>query len=406
MNFEMIGKISLGKETEKFKPYSEHTYDSGWVKRKIMFNAICGDNRHLLTVDAGSFADGHGDVYTFSKGSVDDSGNKVKGESLKIPFKNRLTSPKLAEVAEFKKFIFDLEKPNRRYKLEKAAEKVKEGTSLTDEELRELGIESEADINDALDKSNKKRHEFISEWDFTEFIKKVIDSGKYSDKKFYIKGNANYSYSDNKKQVYESYVPQRIYLADNDADEYSTATIKMIFNADSLDEMSVEEKGKYYVSGYMFEYDSNRKSNIPVPVTLTIPVAADDADDKTKKKVNAIKHKFMVDDDTYKELGVEVNMLNGAQKVEITDDMLTDEQKEDLDCGLITLDDIRPPRKNDLGGSVYGDRVQEYQFKKIARGYTKGRVDTVYTEDDMVIKPLEEKLPEGTEDLFDDDDEL
>ena len=223
MVFEMIGKISLGKETEKFKPYSEHTYDSGWVKRKIMFNAICGDNRHLLTVDAGSFADGHGDVYTFSKGSVDDNGNKVKGESLKIPFKDRLTSPKLAEVAEFKKFIFDLEKPNRRYKLEKAAEKVKEGTSLTDEELKELGIESEADINNALEKSNKKRHEFISEWDFAEFIKKVIDSGKYSDKKFYIKGNANYSYSDNKKQVYESYIPQRIYLADDDANEYSTA---------------------------------------------------------------------------------------------------------------------------------------------------------------------------------------
>lgn len=402
MVFEMVGKISLGKETEKFKPYSEHTYDSGWVKRKIMFNAICGDNRHLLTVDAGSFADGHGDVYTFSKGSVDDNGNKVKGESLKIPFKDRLTSPKLAEVAEFKKFIFDLEKPNRRYKLEKAAEKVKEGTSLTDEELKELGIESEADINNALEKSNKKRHEFISEWDFAEFIKKVIDSGKYSDKKFYIKGNANYSYSDNKKQVYESYVPQRIYLADDDADEYSTATIKIIFNADSLDEMSVEEKGKYYVNGYMFEYDSNRKVNIPVPVTVTIPVAPEDADEKTKKKVEAIKRKFTVDDDTYKELGVEVNMLNGAQRVEITDDMLTDEQREDLECGLITLDDIRA----DLGGSVYGERVQEYQFKKIARGYSRGRVDTVYTEDDMTIKPIEADLPDGSEDLFEDDDEL
>ena len=402
MVFEMVGKISLGKETEKFKPYSEHKYDSGWVKRRIMFNAICGDNRHLLTVDAGSFADGHGDVVTFSKGSVDNSGNKVKGKSLKIPFKDRLTSPKLAEVAEFKKFIFDLEKPNRRYKLEKAAEKVKEGTSLTDEELKELGIESEMDINDALDKSNKKRHEFISEWDFVEFIKKVIDSGKYSDKKFYIKGNANYSYSDNKKRVYESYVPQRIYLADDDADEYSTATIKMIFNADSLDEMSVEEKGKYYVNGYMFEYDSNRKSNIPVPVTVTIPVAHEDADEKTKKKVEAIKRKFTVDDDTYKELGVEVNMLNGAQRVEITDDMLTDEQREDLECGLITLDDIRA----DLGGSVYGERIQEYQFKKIARGYSRGRVDTVYTEDDMTIKPIEADLPDGSEDLFEDDDEL
>ena len=132
MNFEMLGKITMSKETEKFKPYSETKYESGWVKRRIMFNAICGDNRHLLSVDGGSFADGHGDVYTFTKGSVDANGNKVKGESLKIPFKDRLTSPKLAEVAEFKKFIFDLEKPNRRYKLEKAAEKIKEGTSLTD----------------------------------------------------------------------------------------------------------------------------------------------------------------------------------------------------------------------------------------------------------------------------------
>lgn len=404
----MVGKISLGKETEKFKPYSETTYDSGWAKRRIMFNAICGDNRHLLTVDAGAFADGHGDVYTFSKGSVDANGNKVKGESLKIPFKDRLTSPKLAEVAEFKKFIFDLEKPNRRYKLEKAAEKIKEGTSLTDEELKELEIESESDVKSALEKSNKKRHEFISEWDFVEFIKKVIDSGKYNDKKFYIKGSGNYQYSDKNERVYESYVPTRIYLADEDAEEYCTATINVLFNRESLDDMSVEEKGKYYINGYMMQYDNNRKANIPCPVTITIPVASEDANDKDKKRVEAIKRKFTVEDETWKELGVVVKMLNGAQKVEITDDMLTDEQKDDLEWGLITLDDIRA----ELGGSVYGERVQEYQFDKIARGFTKGRNDTVYTDDDMVIRPIEEELPEGTEDLFEeenadeDDDEI
>ena len=399
----MLGKITMSKATEKFNPYTETKYESGWVKRRIMFNAICGDNRHMLSVDGGSFADGHGDVYTFTNGSVDADGNKVKGESLKIPFKDRLTSPKLAEVAEFKKFVFDLEKPNRRYKLEKAAEKIKEGTSLTDEELRELGVESEADVKGELEKSNKKKHEFISEWDFVEFIKKVIDSGKYNDTKFFIRGNANYSYSDKNQKVYENYVPQRIYLADDDTEEYSTATIKVIYGADAVDEMSAEEKGKYYVSGYMMEYDNNRKANIPVPVVVTIPVAPTDASDKDKKKVEAIKRKFMVEDDTFKELGVEVNMLNGAQKVEITEDMLTDEQKEDLECGLITLDDIRA----DLGGSVYGDRVQEYQFAKIARGFTKGRNDTVYTAEDMVIKSIEEELPEGTDDLFDtDDDEI
>lgn len=166
--------------------------------------------------------------------------------------------------------------------------------------------------------------------------------------------------------------------------------------------MSVEEKGKYYVNGYMMEYDNNRKANIPVPVTVAIPVVAEDADEKAKKRIEAIKHKFIVEDDGFKEYGVIVNMLNGAQRIEITEDMLTDEQKNDLDCGLITMDDIRA----EYSKGVYGDRIKEYQFVKPARGFTKGRQDTVYTADDMVIHSIEQELPEGTEDLFDDDDEL
>ena len=106
MNFEMVGKLSIGKDSEKFHPYQETKYDSGWVRKQLMFNATCGDNRHMLTVTAGAFADGHGDVYSFTKGAVDENGNKVKGESIKIPFKERLTSPKLAEIAEFKKSYY------------------------------------------------------------------------------------------------------------------------------------------------------------------------------------------------------------------------------------------------------------------------------------------------------------
>lgn len=401
MNFEMTGKLSISKETDKFKPYSETKYPSGWVKRRLMFNITCGDNRHLLTVDAGAFEDGHGDVFSFSKGSTDENGNRIKGESLRIPFKDRLTSPLLAEVAEFKKFIFDLEKPGRRYKLQQLADRIHEGKEATDEELAEVGLKSKDEIAGALEKSNKKKHEFISEWDYAEFIKKVIDSGKYKDSLFFIRGNGDYSYSDKTQKVYESYIPNRIYLAADDAVPSSTATINMLFNKDSLDDMSVEEKGKYYVNGWMMEYDSNRKANIPVEVRIAIP--ADDSDEKTKKRVEAIKHKFMVEDDTIKEYGVIVNMLNGSQKVEITEDMLTDEEKEDIEAGLITLDDIR----KDLGNDVYGDRIREYQFVKPARGFSRGRKDTVYTDDDMVIKPIDEELPEGTEDLFDtDDDEL
>ena len=396
MNFEMTGKLSISKETEKFHPYTEKTYPSGWVRKQLLFNVTCGDNRHMLTVTAGAFADGHGDIYSFTKGGVDENGNKVKGESIQIPFKERFTSPKLAEIAEFKKFIIDLEQPGRRYKLQNMADKIHEGKELTDEELKEVGLESKDDVTTALEKSNKKRHEFISEMDYIDFIKKVIDSEKYKDKLFFIRGNGEYQYSDNQQKVYESYIPTRIYLAADDAEPSSTATINIIFNSESLDEMSVEEKGKYYVNGHMMEYDQNRKANIPVPVTIVIPVPEDD--EKGKKKAEAFKHKFMVDDDTYKEYGAIVNMLNGAQKTEITEDMLTDEQREDLDLGIITMDDIRA----EIGGNVYGDRIREYQLVKPARGFTKGRQDTVWTDEDMIIKPIEEAIPDS-EDLFEDE---
>lgn len=404
MNFEMVGKLSMSKATDKFNPYVETKYEkSGWVKRRLVFNAICGDNRHSLTVDAGAFEDGHGDIYTFTKASTDENGNTVKGESIKIPFKDRLTSKKLSEVAEFRKFVIDLEENGRRKKLVAALDRVEHGTSLTDEELKDLGIDSESDLKDAVTTSNKKRHEFISEWDYCEFIKKVIESGKYKNRKFFVRGTGTYQYSDKNQKTYESLVPNRIYLADDDTEEYSTATINVLFNKDSVDEASVDEKGKIYVNGYHFEYDNGgrkdengKTAKIPVPVTVVIPCASDDADEKAKKRVEAIKRKFTTDTEEYREYGCELAMLNGAQKTEITEDMLTDEQKEDLEFGIITMDDIR----KELGNSVYGERVQELQFVKPARGFTKGSVDTVYTPEDMVIK----NVIDEDEDLFDDEE--
>ena len=392
MNFEMLGTISIAKETEKFKPFTETVYDSGWKKTSLKFNAVCGDNRHMLQIDAGCFADGHGDIYTFSKGTVNEDGSKKKGESFTIPFKERLTSKKLADVAEFKKFVFDLEEPGRRFKLKNMTEAIKEGKSVTDEQLKEVGLTAESEINKAYDESLKKHHEFIFEGDYIEFIKKVIDSGEYKDKKFLIRGNASYSYSEKNERVYESYIPNRIYLAADNADTYSTGTITLLFGSESLDDMSVEEKGKYYVNGWSMEYDSNRKANIPVPTTITFS-------NSDEKKAAALVKKFTVDDDKIYELPLEVTLLNGAQQQPITPEMLTDEQRDDLECGLITMDDIR----RDLGQSVYGERIKELQFLKLGRGSSKGRNATAFTAEDMIIKPIVE---EAVEDLFDDDDEI
>lgn len=401
--FEIVGKIKAIKETEKFKPYEETKFNSGWVRRALKFNAIAGSNRHMLNIDGGSFEDGHGDVFLFSKKGKDADGNPIKGEKFTIPFKERLTSPKLADVAEFKKMVVDLEVPNRRYLLEKASEKIKEGTSLTDEELKAIGLENEGQVNEALEKSKKKRHEFVSEWDFIEYINKVLASDKYSNKKFKITGNVVCTYSDKSGKFFINLVPSRIYLAHNEDEEYSIANLELFYGKDSLDSGSVEEKGRYYVNGYIFDYDNSRKANIPCPMTISL-VKPITEDEKELKKFNIYLKQFNVEDDTYKKLGVVVDLINGSPLVEIDESMLTDLQKDLLDLGEITMDDIR----KEIGGNVYGDKIQENLFVKLARGYSKGAEPTTYINEDFVIKPKEENtsIDDEIDELFDEDEEL
>jgi hypothetical protein len=80
--------------------------------------------------------------------------------------------------------------------------------------------------------------------------------------------------------------------------------------------------------------------------------------------------------------------------------MLTDFQKEMLELGAITLDDIR----KEIGGDIYGDKVQEMIVINVARGYTKGRKDTVFIDDDFIIKPVE--LMNNKHDNNNDEDDI
>ena len=119
-----------------------------------------------------------------------------------------------------------------------------------------------------------------------------------------------------------------------------------------------------------------------------------DSNDEARSKL--VVKKFTVEDDSVKEYGVQFDILNGSQRMEITPDMLTDEQREELDLGMITMDDIR----SELGSSVYGERIRENRYSGIMRGYSKGVKDTAYTSADLEIPPLEDV----TEGLFDDED--
>jgi hypothetical protein len=246
-----------------------------------------------------------------------------------------------------------------------------------------------------LEASKKKRKEFLSEYDFTEFLYKLLSSDKFKDKVFKVSGNIVHSEYNGK--FYKKLIPSRIYLVPSDTEQTSTGVFNVFYNKESLDTASHSSTKKYYVNGFVRDYDGQRKEQVPCPIQLVLDDTNED--EKVSKVVNIIKKQFEVKDTSWKEFGVKVKLLDGAQKAEITEDMLTDFQKEMLELEAITMDDIR----KEIGGDVYGERVQEIVVVNVSKGFTKGRKDTVYLDSDFVVKAVEPK-PEKQETKYEDDD--
>lgn len=380
--FEFVGTLKAIKDSDKFKGYEDKSYDSGWISRKLRFNMICGTNRHMLSVDGGKFADEHNKIYSFTKGTVDDDGNKVKGKSVQIDFKDRFDENILSTIAEWKKFVIDTEEPKRRYLLQNAMENIKEGKEISADDLADMGVSSEAEISTELEKSKKKRHEFISEWDYAECIKKVIDSGKYNDRAFLVKGEIVKQLSADKTKWYTSYVPTRMYLADKDADAKSEATMTVYYDSDGLDELSVEETGKYYLNAFTMEYNKDdKKNNLPADVQLVLPKAPED-DVKKVKIENKFLGWFKPEDGAVSEIGLNVEVVDGAEVKDLSPEDLSDEQQENLELGLVTMEDI----KRELGiSNTFGDRVTEYKITGLASGYSSGCKETAFEPEMLVL---------------------
>ena len=66
-NFKLIGKIQLGKETEKFKPYKVSKSAKGWIGHRLSFGLKNITGFHNLELFAGYMEDGTSLIYCIQK---------------------------------------------------------------------------------------------------------------------------------------------------------------------------------------------------------------------------------------------------------------------------------------------------------------------------------------------------
>lgn len=370
--FSFVGYLKPVKDSEKMKGFTVTNYDSGWMNERLRFNVIAGDNRHLVEINAGRWAqEDKNIIYGFTK-----SENGKKSEPFQVPWAKRNSPEMIDKMAGWRTFTCDLDTYNHRKELEEAGE------------------------TEALEAANKKRKHFLAGTEFCEYVNRVVNSEKTKDMKFRINGNINYTYSEKNDRYYSTYEVTKIYRVDDDTPASSAIDVEFYFGEGAMDSSDYDETGRAIVNGFTSYYDSSTKKNWFCPISLAMRFSTDEAGKKKIKGYEKVFSKF--EDDEIRKINLTCQAIDGAQGVSITYDDLDDDTKENIDFGLITLEDAIAS----MGGSMYGDRIQELRIEKLGRGSSKGSETTIFTADDMNKKPFREnpmKTDDRDIDIFSDD---
>ena len=350
VNFELIGKLKAIKDSDKFSSYETKQFDSGWENIRYRFNVISGTNRIMCEISGGKWQD--------------DSKNKSYAMS-------RATSDKKSE-----KIIIDWGKRNDPETIAKVA----------GWRIYTMGLTTESGDN----------HNFLDRTDYAEFVKRIIDGGEYKDTKFKIMGTVDYQYSTKDGSYYSTMSVNKIYKVDDDVPDKAEMTIDAYYTEDAFNMDDYDEKGKCYFSCYTDYYFSTIKERKFVPLTLVINKESD-TDNRAKKFQKRLD---VFDDGEVRKVSFLCKIINGSEMVAITMDDLTDEQKEDIEYGLTTLEDIQKA----YGGSKAGNYTSEYRIVKFAKdSVTHGSESTVYTVDNLKELPVVNVNANDSEDIFDEE---
>lgn len=396
--FNFTGRIALGKDSEKFHPIERKEFSSGWMNTAVRFNCISGTNRVPCMTQGGKWkTDSKNSVKTFGKSITDENGKVTKGTTIEIPWAKRFDKDQIDKVAGFKKFVVDTGDYKERYKLQDLV-KAFENDTVTDEMTEEVGIDNLEDAKAALEKSQAKRKEFISEWDFAEYMVKVAQSEKMKNKLFHISGNYEVQYNADTNKFYTNYHVNRVILAAEDAEPKTEMKIDFFYGEDAWDDSSFDTTNKCFVNGWVSYYDSSLKKSGFKPMTVVVR-------ESNEKARELLKKKFACEDDI-KQIGLTLSVIEGAEIVELTLDMLDEDTREEIELGLLDFEKLKKEHR----GKTVGNKVSELRFTELTENKNKPQ-DTAFTIGDM-HPAREDVVEEDNEDdnvvatVFDDDDDL
>lgn len=378
--FSFVGQIVPIKDSEKFHPIERKNFESGWTNTVCRFNVVSGTNRIMCMVQGGKWADD-------SKNSVKTVGQKPEGggkrELITIPWDNRFDKDQIDKVAGFRHCVVDLDDSKKRYKLRNLVDAFKKKNDVS-ELVEETGCDTIEQAKEALTKSENRRHVFITVWDFAEYMTKVVTSEKIKGKTFRISGNQEVQYSNG--NFYRNYVVNRVELIDA---KPSTSMIMDFYFADDCVKYNDGDEVAY-INGWSTYYDSGLKKNGFFPITI--------ASRGGEKEVNLLEKKLSVGNAEIANIGLVVDVIDGAEMTMITMDDLDETTRTEIEEGWLDFKEV----VREMGGNKIGDRIAELRFSGL-NPRKRSVEETTYSVEDM--KPAVMEAKNENTNIFDEDDE-
>ena len=332
MRFEITGKM-LKPKSDKVKFFDEKTSDNGWMSRALKFNVKSGDNTFLMEIrDGRSKDDSKALIY---------SSIKKDGKYENVQFLHKDKEKYIPQLAEFKKSVIVFNKDTRL--------------------------------------------EFATQYDMALALKDIIENEEYANATFKVVGDVEYSRYEGKE--YKKMIPTRVYISEQE--DSSVGTVDLLFGEGSFDDTTFEDNKIVYINGYVAQYDRNAKKQLAFAQQIEYNFEKVHGEN-AEKAYNVMKRIFDVNGEELHKIGFKVEHINGTTSVPFTIDMATDEEREMVELGFMTIDDLKSQY-----GAGKGSFVSKVEATGLAKGYGNGAIEIGQT-----LADYQEEVS-SEEDIFD-----
>lgn len=346
--FDMVGKLNIVKDTDKNKGYEEKTFESGFNMRTLRLNMKSGKDKFNVEIRGGiNGTESTAEVYSMVK--------KDKCyENVKFKFKDR--EKYISDLAEFKKFVFV---------------------------------------------HGEDRNEFVTAYELAGFMNCILKNEVYQDVKFKISGEVELSQYEDKntheQRVAKRYLINRIYVVDESTEETATAQVDILIDDNAISDTLIDDD-ILMINGYVEQYDGKKKGNIGIQQVFEYSLSG--KGDKKDKIVGKMKDLMKVEDEeTLSKIGFNLELWNRSEDIEFSLDMVSDEEKELLELGLTTEEELKRSY-----GNGKGNYIQKNLIKTIKKGFMGGCIPTSITLTDLLSVPEEPKVDLENIGTIDDED--